>query len=271
MRLRLRQGSSPQQISSLPGSRGLGFCFTRRAAILCFRFSRRIPPSGTGSGSGLDLYRPVDLFTLTPVLGFADAGQTPFCYWFSCLPREGTWPDFVWAPELTNQQFAAARFLSRPKVRAASSASCLSFGPQVRASVLVAVWSCVESPVPSWGGLGVHLCFYCLSKAYDFFFLIYDFCSCTPTTFFSYLRFLLMYSLLAESIREFKSLFRCSVIGWICFLVSIIAASFLEPPTVFPRRSFCCRLKLSYPAPRASSPALIFPPAPLVLVSCFHQ
>jgi hypothetical protein len=165
MRLRLRQGSSPQQISSLPGSRGLGFCFTRRAAILCFRFSRRIPPSGTGSGSGLDLYRPVDLFTLTPVLGFADAGQTPFCYWFSCLPREGN---------SLPLDFCLAR-------RSA---------PQVQRPACPSVLRCARRFWLPCEAVSSHL----FRPEVVSVFISASIAWVKPTTFFSYLRFLLMYA-----------------------------------------------------------------------------
>jgi hypothetical protein len=137
--MRLRQGSSPQQISSLPGSRGRGFgiCFTRRAAILYFYFSRRIPPSGSGSGSGLDLYRPVDLFTLTPLWGSRAPARLGFAIDFhaSLVKALG----LISFGRLSEPAIRCCPILSRPKVRAASSASCLSFGPQMRASVLVAV------------------------------------------------------------------------------------------------------------------------------------
>jgi hypothetical protein len=48
----------------------------------------------------------------------------------------------------------------------------------------------------------------------------------------------LLYSLRAESVREFKSWFRCSVAGWIHFLVSFSVASFLAPSKACPRRNF---------------------------------
>jgi hypothetical protein len=54
-----------------------------------------------------------------------------------------------------------------------------------------------------------------------------------------------LYSLRAESVREFKSWFRCSVAGWIHFLVSFSVASFLAPSKACPRRNFY-RQQLSY-------------------------